>query len=171
MEEAPPRDCTSLLFHTQQASYITEYPHSMANSIFLSKERNKVQFTVNISLTRLLLWQIFTNFQTSQDTFRSNRPLRCLGSPINASTDTLKLGGFRHLKRAACSTFPGTIARYLIKGDEALTSVQFVLIWKDTEMPDETARQHDLEALQEELADVLDWKAALYSTNEALMYT
>ena len=38
-------------------------------------------------------------------------------------------------------------------------------------MPDETARQHDLEALQEELADVLDWKAALYSTNEALMYT
>src|SRR5258708_33595376 len=96
----------SLLFQAQQALDTTEYSHSMANSMFLSKGRNKAQFTVNISLTRLLLWQIFTNFQTFQDTFRSNRPLKCLGSPINASTDTLKLGGFRHLKRAACSYWP-----------------------------------------------------------------
>jgi hypothetical protein len=68
-------------------------------------------------------------------------------------------------------TFPGTIARYLIKGDEALTSVQFVLIWKDTDMPDETTRQHDLEALQNELSDVLDWETAYSTTHETLMYT
>jgi len=65
------------LLHAQQAPHTTAYLHSMVNSIFLSKERNKVQFTGNRSLTRLLLWQIFTNFQTFQDTFQSNKPLRC----------------------------------------------------------------------------------------------
>jgi len=75
------------------------------------------------------------------------------------------------IQQANRHTFPGTIARYLITGDEALSSVHFVLIWKDTEMPDETTRQHDLEALQEELADVIDWETARYSTNETLLYT
>ena len=68
-------------------------------------------------------------------------------------------------------TFPGTIARYLMKGDEALTCVHIMLLWKDTDMPDETTRQHDLEALQDELADVLDWENAHATTNETLLYT
>jgi NTP pyrophosphatase (non-canonical NTP hydrolase) len=38
-------------------------------------------------------------------------------------------------------------------------------------MPDETARQHDLEALQDELADVLDWETAHATTTETLLYT
>ncbi len=75
------------------------------------------------------------------------------------------------IQEANRHTFPGTIARYLIKSDEALTSVQFVLLWKDTDMPDETARQHDLEALQDELADVLDWETAHATTHETLLYT
>jgi excisionase family DNA binding protein len=75
------------------------------------------------------------------------------------------------IQQANRHTFPGTIARYLITGDKALSSVHFVLIWKDTEMPDETTRQHDLEALRKELADVIDWETALYSTNETLLYT
>jgi len=75
------------------------------------------------------------------------------------------------IQQANRHTFPGTIARYLITGDEALSSVHFVLLWKDTEMPDETTRQHDLEALQEELAEVIDWETAFYSTNETLLYT
>jgi excisionase family DNA binding protein len=75
------------------------------------------------------------------------------------------------IQQANRHTFPGTIARYLITGDEALSSVHFVLIWKDTEMPDETTRQHDLEALQEELVEVIDWETARYSTNETLLYT
>ena len=79
-----------------------------------------------------------------------------------------KVDAIQHANR---HTFPGTIARYLITGDEALSSVHFVLIWKDTEMPDETTRQQDLEALQEELADVIVWETALYSTNETLLYT
>jgi NTP pyrophosphatase (non-canonical NTP hydrolase) len=46
-----------------------------------------------------------------------------------------------------------------------------MLLWKDTDMPDETKRQHDLEALQDELADVLDWENAHATTNETLLYT
>src|SRR6266567_5312254 len=46
-----------------------------------------------------------------------------------------------------------------------------LLIWKSTEMPDEAARKHDLELFQEELADVLEWETAQYSTNEAIMHT
>jgi hypothetical protein len=67
--------------------------------------------------------------------------------------------------------FPGTIARFLIKGDEALTNAHFVLLWKDTDMPDETTRQHDLKAFQDELDDVLDWEAAHSTINETLLYT
>ena len=68
-------------------------------------------------------------------------------------------------------TFPGTIARSIIKGNPELTSIHLILAWKDTEMPDESIHQRSLKALQEELADVLEWERAQYSTNEALMHT
>ena len=75
------------------------------------------------------------------------------------------------IQQANRHTFPGTIARYIIKGDAELTSIHFFLVWKDTDMPDESMRERSLEALQEELADVLEWERARYSTNEALMHT
>src|SRR5215472_3397344 len=68
-------------------------------------------------------------------------------------------------------TFPGTLARYVLKGDPMLLSVHILLLWKDTEMPDEGTRRQDLEAFQEELADVLDWETAQYSTHEAIIHT
>jgi NTP pyrophosphatase (non-canonical NTP hydrolase) len=68
-------------------------------------------------------------------------------------------------------TFPGTVARYVVKGDAALTNAQILLIWKTTEMPDEATRRRDLAAFQEELADVLNWKTAQYNTNEVLIHT
>ena len=81
------------------------------------------------------------------------------------------LNKLTHIQESNRHTFPGTIARYLIKGDEAITGVHIVLLWKDTDMPDETTRQHDLEAFQHELADVLDWESASTTTNETLLYT
>ncbi len=75
------------------------------------------------------------------------------------------------IQQANRHTFPGTIARYIIRGDPALTSVHFFLVWKDTEMPDKPARERSLKAFQDELADVLEWERAQYSTNEALMHT
>ena len=67
----------------------------------------------NLSLTRLLLWQIFTNFQIFQDTFRSNKPHTCLGLPINASTDILILDAYQHIKRAVCSSCPRKMSNSL----------------------------------------------------------
>ncbi len=75
------------------------------------------------------------------------------------------------IQKAGQHTFPGTVARYVIKGNNALTTLQILLIWKDTEMPEEPMRQQDLAAFQEELADVLDWETAQYDTNEAIIHT
>jgi excisionase family DNA binding protein len=75
------------------------------------------------------------------------------------------------IQQANRHTFPGTIARYLIEGDPALNSIHILLVWKDTEMPDEQGREQSLEALREELADSVDWQQACYATNEALLYT
>ena len=68
-------------------------------------------------------------------------------------------------------TFPGTIARYVVKGDVDLKTVQILLIWKTTEMPDETTRKQDFVMFQEEMADVLDWETAQINTNEVIIQT
>ena len=75
------------------------------------------------------------------------------------------------MQQANRHTFPGTIAHYIIKGDPELTSVHFFLVWKNTEMPNESTRERALKALRDELADVLEWESAQYSTNEALIHT
>lgn len=75
------------------------------------------------------------------------------------------------IQNANRHTFPGTIARYMVAEDSAFTALHCFFVWKDTDMPDEAARQQQLRALQEELAEVLDWEHARYSTNEALMHT
>jgi hypothetical protein len=45
------------------------------------------------------------------------------------------------------------------------------LICKDTEMPDESVIQQDLNPLQAELADVLEWDTAQFTTRQAIIYT
>ena len=90
--------------------------------------------------------------------------------PVRSGQQTKLLEKLKAIQQTNRHTFPGTIARYLMKGDEALTCVHIMLLWKDTDMPDETKRQHDLEALQDELADVLDWENAHATTNETLLY-
>lgn len=75
------------------------------------------------------------------------------------------------IRKEDSHTFPGTVARYVVKGDEGLTSVQIVLVWKSTEMPAEARRKQDLDVFQQELADVLDWQAARSTFNEVLIHT
>ena len=67
--------------------------------------------------------------------------------------------------------FPGTIARYIVQGDEQLSHIKILLIWKSTEMPVEEARQSQLAMFQEDFADVLDWQSAQIKTTDALTYT
>lgn len=75
------------------------------------------------------------------------------------------------MQKAAEFVFPGTIARYIVYGDEQLSSVQILLIWKSTEMPVEAARQSQLDLFQKDFADVLDWSSARIKTTDALTYT
>ena len=63
------------------------------------------------------------------------------------------------------------MARYIVKGEATLTTIRLFLIWKSTEMPDEASRQQALEAFQQALGDVVDWKTAQYTLNEAIIHT
>jgi excisionase family DNA binding protein len=67
--------------------------------------------------------------------------------------------------------FPGTMQRYVFEEDAEPRYVVISLIWKDTEMPDESAIQLELKPLQVELADVLDWSTAQYTTKQAIIHT
>jgi len=67
--------------------------------------------------------------------------------------------------------FPGTMQRYVFEEDTEPKHVNISLIWKDTEMPDESAIQQELKPLQAELADVLDWDTAQYTTKQAIIHT
>jgi excisionase family DNA binding protein len=67
--------------------------------------------------------------------------------------------------------FPGTMQRYVFEEDTEPKHVIISLIWKDTEMPDESAIQQELKPLQAELADVLDWDTAQYTTKQAIIHT
>ena len=67
--------------------------------------------------------------------------------------------------------FPGTIQRYIFKDKSFPTVVSILLIWKDTDMPDEATRERIFAAFKTELADVLDWDAAQISTKEGIIYT
>ena len=67
--------------------------------------------------------------------------------------------------------FPGTMQRYVFEEDTEPKHVVISLIWKDTEMPDESAIQQELKPLQAELADVLDWDTAQFTTKQAIIHT
>lgn len=67
----------------------------------------------------------------------------------------------------------GTVARYIVKGDEQLSSVSIILVWKNTELPDEATRETELNAFKDALADVLDWDTAQFTLkmNQTLLHT
>ena len=69
------------------------------------------------------------------------------------------------------STSQVRFAIQLFKEDIFPPTVSILLVWKDTEMPDEATRERYLAMFQEELADVLDWDTARMSTKEGIIYT
>ncbi|HEX4207720.1 MAG TPA: hypothetical protein VHZ51_26680, partial [Ktedonobacteraceae bacterium] len=91
--------------------------------------------------------------------------------PVRAGQQSRLIEKLADIQQSNRHTFPGTIARYIVQGDPELTALHFFFVWKDTDMPDESLRQQSLQALQEELADVLEWEQAHTHTNEALMHT
>jgi excisionase family DNA binding protein len=141
-------------------------PAFKSGGVFLIPEEEVKQFRLNPP-GRIRKapprWHVFNNRSKVLAT-----EMRVLVRP---GQQTPLLEKLKAIQQANDHTFPGTIARYVIKGNPELTEVHFVFIWKDTEMPDEESRQQDLQAFREELADVLDWENAEYSTNETLIYT
>jgi excisionase family DNA binding protein len=145
---------------------IGRLPAYKASGVFLLSEEDVKQFKLNPPgrlRTSPPRWRSYSS--------RSKVLTTEIQVPVRMGMQEELLQKLAAIQDANRHTFPGTIARYLIKGDEALTCVHIVLLWKDTDMPDETTRQHDLETLQDELADMLDWETAHATTNETLLYT
>ncbi len=64
--------------------------------------------------------------------------------------------------------FTGSIARYITVDER---SIEILIIWKNTEMPDETTRQQDLLFFQRAFADVIDWETIQVSTKDVYLHT
>ncbi|HET8840654.1 MAG TPA: helix-turn-helix domain-containing protein [Ktedonobacteraceae bacterium] len=79
-----------------------------------------------------------------------------------------KLRAIQHMGQY---TFPGTIARYVLQNSSQPDTIEILLLWKSSEMPDEQIRQQHLNAFQHELSDLLDWETAQITTTEALLHT
>jgi excisionase family DNA binding protein len=145
---------------------IGRLPAYKASGVFLLSEEDVKQFKLNPPgrlRTNPPPWRLYSS--------RSKVLTTEIQVTVRLGKQEALLQQLAAIQEANRHTFPGTIARYLIRGDEALTCVHLMLLWKDTDMPDEITRQHDLQALQDELADVLDWETARTTTNETLLYT
>src|SRR5690349_3475012 len=78
------------------------------------------------------------------------------------------IGKLEAILEAQRYLFPGTMQRYVFEEEAEPNYIIISLIWKDTEMPDESLIQQDLNPLQVELADVLNWDTAQYTTKQAI---
>jgi excisionase family DNA binding protein len=141
-------------------------PAYKSGGVFLLAEKDVRQFKLNPPgriRTEPPRWRVYHP--------RSNVLVTEIQVPVRAGQQERLAEKLAEIQQANRHTFPGTIARYVIKGDPELTLLHFFLVWKDTEMPDEPTREKSLKALQDELADVLEWDRAEYHVNEALMHT
>ena len=77
----------------------------------------------------------------------------------------------RDIQDAQKHLFRGTMQRYIFEDESDPTRVIISLIWKDTELPDESALQEELDTFQSELADLLDWSTAHYTKKRAIIHT
>jgi excisionase family DNA binding protein len=67
--------------------------------------------------------------------------------------------------------FPGTMQRYVFVDEADPSNVQIMLIWKNTDLPDEAEVHTALEAFEADFSDVLDWDTAQYTTSMAIIHT
>jgi excisionase family DNA binding protein len=75
------------------------------------------------------------------------------------------------IRREKQHLFPGTIARYVIENKRYPEHIEFLFIWRNTVMPDDTTYDQWLGELRQALSDVLDWDTAQYNTGKVIMHT
>ena len=141
-------------------------PAYKSGGVFLLAEEDVRQFKLNPpGRTRTVPppWRVYNT--------RSKVLVTEFQVPVRSSERERLIERLSEIQRANRHTFPGTIARYVVKGDSELTSLHFFLVWKDTEMPDDPSRERGFKALKDELTDMLEWERAEYHTDEALLHT
>jgi hypothetical protein len=65
----------------------------------------------------------------------------------------------------------GTVARYIARNRHKPDDLQIVLVWRSTVMPSDEEREAALNALREELAEIVDWETAWSEEGQVLMHT
>lgn len=141
-------------------------PAYKSGGVFLLAEEDVRQFKLHPpgrTRTTPPPWRVYNT--------RSKVLVTELRVPVRAGERERLAEKLSDIQKANRHAFPGTIARYVVKEDPESTSLQFFLVWKDTEMPDDPTREQGLQAMKEELRDVLEWESAEDHTGEALLYT
>lgn len=90
---------------------------------------------------------------------------------VRAGQHARLLAKLKHFQEAQQHLFRGTMQRYVFEDETNPAQVVISLIWKDTELPDESTLQEELAAFQDELADLLDWSTARYTRKRAIIHT
>jgi excisionase family DNA binding protein len=75
------------------------------------------------------------------------------------------------IKQIGEHIFPGTVARYFIWSKTHPGTVEILLVWRSSMMPNEATREEELDRFQQALASMLDWTTAQYNEGEVLLHT
>ncbi len=75
------------------------------------------------------------------------------------------------VRQSGLHTFPGTIIRFIAASQIVPGQVEISLIWRGTMMPDEDAREQEIEAFRQAFRGILDWATARYNYSQVLMHT
>ena len=118
---------------------IGRLPAYKASGVFLLSEEDVKQFKLNPPgriRSSPPSWRVYSS--------RSKVLATEIRVRVRADKQPELLEKLNAIQAANRHTFPGTIARYLIKGDEALTCVQIVLLWKDAHLKSGWGREGSL---------------------------
>lgn len=105
--------------------------------------------------------------------YRAGAQVRSLD--ISAQVRTGQLERLREKLHSLLETqaylFNGTMQRYIFEDEANPTKVTISLIWKDTELPDESTLDQELGNFKVAFADLLDWSTARYTRKRAIIHT
>lgn len=92
--------------------------------------------------------------------------------PVNLGREEEVQTRLQALSQEQEHLFPGTMQRYICLVDQSKPIyISIMLIWKDTELPDERVLERSLEGFKADFADFLDWDSARTVVARAIAYT
>lgn len=105
--------------------------------------------------------------------YRAGARVYCLDIEVQVKPDRLErlIERLSRIREAQKHLFHGTMQRYIFEDEADASRITITLIWKDTELPDESLLQEELATFQNEMADLLDWSTARYTRKLAIIHT